>query len=207
MLPYPTAPIARVVNLIPDEDQRLLGLTAEEARRLLFAADPAAALGIGGSFALVVQDGERVRLARSLDRPLRYFLAKQAAGPVLVVADRIDAISGFLEEMGAADQFHPTYTRMVPAHHVTEIAARRLPRPQSHLPPLLRSAAEASCRRTSTRSASPTSSALYAEIRLWLAARPRAAHGRPLLGRRRQRRVLLALYHELLRPGESRRPV
>ena len=30
--------------------------------------------------------------ARSLDRPMRYFLAKRAEGPALIVADRIDAI-------------------------------------------------------------------------------------------------------------------
>ncbi len=33
----------------------------------------------------------------------------------------MDAIRAFLEEEGYGDQFHPTYTRMVPAHHVTEI--------------------------------------------------------------------------------------
>ena len=51
---------------------------------------------LDGSYALVGVDGIAVRLARSLDRPLRYFLAKEADGPVLVVADRIDAIEGWL---------------------------------------------------------------------------------------------------------------
>jgi asparagine synthase (glutamine-hydrolysing) len=209
MLPYPTAPIARVVNLIPEEDPRLLGLTALEARSLLFADDPAAALGIAGiagiagSFALVAQEGERVRLARSLDRPLRYFLAKQAAGPMLVVADRIDAIASFLAEVGAGDQFHPSYTRMVPAHHVTEIRLVGCPDPnptyhrffdppRGVLPPDLDAIGLAYVE------------ALGAEIRLWLAAVPREEPlGVLFSGGADSGAVLLSLYHELLARGDS----
>ncbi len=82
-----------------------------------------------GSYALVGVDGISVRLARSLDRPLRYFLAKEAAGPVLVVADRIDTIARWLSEHGHADQFHPSYTRMVPAHHLTTLRLVGCPDP------------------------------------------------------------------------------
>src|SRR5947208_1378196 len=122
-------PIARVVDLVPDEEQRISNLSVAEARRLLFAADPAAVLAIEGSFALTARDGIRVRLARSLDRPLRYFLAKQADGPLLVVADRIDAVRRCLAELGLEGQFHPSYTRMAPAHHVTELALVGCPDP------------------------------------------------------------------------------
>ena len=121
--------VHRVENLIPDEDQHILNMTVDEARRRLLADDPAAVLDIRGSFALVAREGERVRLARSLSRPLRYFLAKETAGPLLVVADRIDAIHHFLEAEGYANQFHPTYTRMAPAHHVTELALVGCPDP------------------------------------------------------------------------------
>ncbi len=48
---------------------------------------------------------------------------------MLVVADRIDRIHRFLEAEGYAHQFHPTYTRMVPAHYVTEIALVGCPDP------------------------------------------------------------------------------
>jgi asparagine synthase (glutamine-hydrolysing) len=48
---------------------------------------------------------------------------------MLVVADRIDAIRERLEAEGAGDQFHPSYTRMVPAHHVTEIQLVGCPDP------------------------------------------------------------------------------
>src|SRR4051812_1929082 len=118
------ATVARVLNLIPDEDQQILNLSVEDARRLLLSGDPRDVLRIEGSFALVARDAgehQRVCLARSLDRPLRYFLAKEVDGPMLVVADRIDALRSALEREGHGDQFHPSYTRMVPAHHVTEI--------------------------------------------------------------------------------------
>jgi asparagine synthase (glutamine-hydrolysing) len=52
---------------------------------------------------------------------MRYFLAKRAEGPALVVAERIDAIHDWLKAEGLAGQFHPSYTRMVPAHYVVEI--------------------------------------------------------------------------------------
>ena len=114
-------------------------------------------LGIHGSFALVAREGERVRLARSLSRPLRYFLAKEAAGPLLVVADRIDAIHRFLESEGCANQFHPTYTRMVPAHHVTEIALVGCPDPNPRYTRFFSPGDGERCRRIPTSSGGATS--------------------------------------------------
>src|SRR5688572_7316447 len=98
-VPRMSYPIARVINLIPADSQRLWSTTENEARdRLLVGAEEV--LKLDGSFALVAQDGERVLLARSLDRPMRYFLAKAAEGPVLIVADRIDAIAEELSRQG-----------------------------------------------------------------------------------------------------------
>src|SRR6476469_7135162 len=102
-------PISRVINLISEESQRLWTTDESEARRRLLASDVDGVLQLDGSFALVAQDGERVVLARSLDRPLRYFLAKAADGPVLIVAERIDEISAELPRHGWSDQFHPSY--------------------------------------------------------------------------------------------------
>ncbi|HVV72290.1 MAG TPA: asparagine synthase-related protein, partial [Verrucomicrobiae bacterium] len=48
-------------------------------------------------------------------------LAKRHEGPALVVANRIDAIKAWLDANGFGNQFHPQYTRMVPAHHVVQI--------------------------------------------------------------------------------------
>src|SRR5258707_12613188 len=90
-------PIARVVNLIAPESQAFWSGTEADARQRLLAADPAAVLEIDGSFALEAQDGERVVMAPSLDRPLRYFLAKAAGEPVLIAAARIDEMPA---EMG-----------------------------------------------------------------------------------------------------------
>jgi asparagine synthase (glutamine-hydrolysing) len=76
---------------------------------------------IDGSFALVAREGKIVRLARSLDRPMRYFLAKRHEGPALIVAQRIDRIWEWLKKNRFETQFHPSYTRMVPAHHIVQI--------------------------------------------------------------------------------------
>src|ERR1700694_1997392 len=114
-------PISRVINLIGEGSQRLLRIDESEARCRLLASDMGAVLDIDGSFAILAQDGERVVLARRLHLPMRYFLAKSADGPALIVAERIDEIASELARRGWADQFHPSYSRMVPAHHVTTL--------------------------------------------------------------------------------------
>jgi len=60
---------------------------------------------------------------------MRYFLAKQTAGPCLIVAERIDEIANCLKQEGLADQFHPSYTRMVPAHYLLELQLVGCPDP------------------------------------------------------------------------------
>ncbi len=113
--------IERVVDLTDPSLNRIYNMTALEATRRLLHEPPEAVRAIEGSFALVAREGKRVRLARSLDRPLRYFLAKRSEGPALIVADRIDAIAHWLQTEGLGGQFHPAYTRMVPAHYVVEL--------------------------------------------------------------------------------------
>ena len=122
-------PISRVINLIPEDSQRLWTVGVSEGRRRLLASDVDGVLQLDGSFALVAQDGERVVLARSLDRPLRYFLAKSVDGPALIVAERIDEIAAELARRGWGAQFHPSYSRMVPAHHVTTLRLVGCPDP------------------------------------------------------------------------------
>jgi asparagine synthase (glutamine-hydrolysing) len=120
---------ARVVDLTDPALNVLDGIALEEARARVARGDAEAVSVLDGSYALVGVDGITVRLARSLDRPLRYFLAKGADGPVLVVADRIDALERWLVEHGHGDQFHPSYTRMVPAHHVVTLRLVGCPDP------------------------------------------------------------------------------
>lgn len=120
--------IERVVDLTDPQANVILNMSVEEARRCVLAGSEAVA-SIEGSFALLARDGITVRMARSLDRPLRYFLAKRKAGPALFVADRIDTIHAALQAEGLADQFHPSYTRMVPAHYVVDVTLVGCPDP------------------------------------------------------------------------------
>jgi asparagine synthase (glutamine-hydrolysing) len=121
--------VDRVVDLLDPAKNVLFNMTTEEARALLAEGDVEAIRRLDGHFALVATRGQSVLLARSIGRPLRYFIAKRAAGPCLVAADRIDVIHRYLTEQGLADQFHPSYTRMAPAHYVTEVALLGCPDP------------------------------------------------------------------------------
>ncbi len=121
--------IERLVDLIDPATQRLRNLSVEEARERILHGSAESVLAIDGSFALVAREGKRVRMARSLDRPMRYFLAKRREGPALIVSDRIDAIYRQLLGEGLERQFHPSYTRMVPAHHVVELQLVGCPDP------------------------------------------------------------------------------
>jgi asparagine synthase (glutamine-hydrolysing) len=121
--------IERFVDLTEPEANQLYDLTVDEARALLFDQPQQAVRNIHGSFALLAKSGKTVRMARSLDRPMRYFLAKRAAGPVLIVSSRIDTIYNWLKSEGLEAQFHPSYTRMVPAHHVVELQLIGCPDP------------------------------------------------------------------------------
>jgi asparagine synthase (glutamine-hydrolysing) len=121
--------IERLVDLIDPATHRLRNMTVEEARARILHGSADSVLEIDGSFALVAREGKRVRMARSLDRPMRYFLAKRREGPALIVSDRIDAIHRHLQSEGLERQFHPSYTRMVPAHHVVELQLIGCPDP------------------------------------------------------------------------------
>ncbi len=117
------------MDLLDPSINRINNMPVDEARRRVLRGTPESVRAIDGSFALVAREGTRVRLARSLDRPMRYFLAKRQEGPALIVADRIDTICAWLRGEGYAEQFHPSYTRMVPAHHVVEIQLVGCPDP------------------------------------------------------------------------------
>jgi asparagine synthase (glutamine-hydrolysing) len=122
-------PIERVVDLLDPALNVIHNMDVEGARRRVRSGDPSAVGEIDGAFALVAVDGITVRIARSMDRPVRYFLAKRAAGPALFVADRIDGLHQALAREGLADQFHPSYSRMVPAHHVVTLQLVGCPDP------------------------------------------------------------------------------
>jgi asparagine synthase (glutamine-hydrolysing) len=121
--------IERIVNLIDPTTNLIFNMSDQAALERVASGDVAAVQGIDGRFALVATFGQSVLMARSLDRPLRYFIAKRTDGPYLITADRIDAIHSYLEKEGLADQFHPSYTRMVPAHYITEVKLLGCPDP------------------------------------------------------------------------------
>ena len=195
--------VERLVNLIQGESNQFLNATPEQAQAAIASGDANQVAKIEGQFALVHKDGQLVRMARSLGRPMRFFLAKRSEGPCLVVAERIDEIRSFLDSEGLSDQFHPSYTRMVPAHHLLELQLIGCPDPNPQL----------------TRFLAPNRNALPADIesigeayigRLaevcdrWLASIPeKQPIGVLFSGGIDSGSVFLVLYHLLIRRGQS----
>jgi asparagine synthase (glutamine-hydrolysing) len=121
--------VERLVDLLDPHANVLLNMSQEEAAEAVASGDPARVRAIDGHFAIIQKRGNLIRMARSIGRPMRYFLAKQADGPCLIVAERIEDLYAQLRKEGLEDQFHPSYTRMVPAHHLVEIALVGCPDP------------------------------------------------------------------------------
>lgn len=121
--------VADFVNLLNPEDNYIFNMSVEEAEEAVATGDPEKIRSIDGQFALVKKVGQQVFMARSIGRPMRYFLAKRETGPMLIVAERMDEIHKHLKELGLDDQFHPSYTRMVPAHYVVRVDVIGCPDP------------------------------------------------------------------------------
>ena len=118
-----------VIDLIDPALNRIHNMTVDQARACVLNGTTEQVREIDGSFALLARNGKTVRLARSMDRPMRYFLAKRHEGPALVVSDRIDRIHEWLKSKNFQNQFHPSYTRMIPAHYVVELQLIGCPDP------------------------------------------------------------------------------
>jgi asparagine synthase (glutamine-hydrolysing) len=101
--------VNRVVDLTNPEKNIIYNMSREEAIELIKTGDARAVRRIDGQFALVAQEGKKIHLARSIGRPLRFFIAKLQDGPCLVIAERIDQIHAYLKREGLEDQFHPLY--------------------------------------------------------------------------------------------------
>ncbi len=195
--------VDRLVDLLDPQKNVLFDMTTEEARALLAEGDIEAVRRLQGHFALVATRGQSVLLARSIGRPLRYFIAKRAAGPCLVAADRIDSIHRYLQSAGLADQFHPSYTRMAPAHYITEVALLGCPDPNPTYRRFF----------TPLRGTLPADSqaigeayigALYHEIGRWLSQRAtNGPIGVCFSGGIDSGSVLVVTYHAMLQLGMS----
>ncbi|MBN2349164.1 MAG: hypothetical protein JXJ22_10020 [Bacteroidales bacterium] len=121
--------IERVIDLTDPKKNIIYNMTHDEAVEILKSGDLNAVRKIDGQFSLVSVDGKTIRMARSLGRPMRYFIAKKAEGPNLIISERIDTIFEYLKKEGLDDQFFPSYTRMVPAHYITKIELLGCPDP------------------------------------------------------------------------------
>ena len=76
--------VERVVNLIKPDSHRIYNMSVQEAEQRILSGAPNGVEGIDGS-ALLAKEGKTVRMARSMDRPMRYF-TKREEGPALIVA-------------------------------------------------------------------------------------------------------------------------
>ena len=81
--------IERLVNLMDPAANFILNMSLDEAIERVGSGKAEQVRDIDGQFALVHKKGTTVRLARSIGRPMRYFLAKKSDGPILIIAERI----------------------------------------------------------------------------------------------------------------------
>jgi len=121
--------VSRVKDLTNPEKNVIYNMTHEEAVNIVRSGNTEAVRKIDGQFSLVSVEGKTIRMARSIGRPIRYFIAKRPGGPELVIAERIDSIYEYLKNEGLDHQFHPSYTRMAPAHYITKIELLGCPDP------------------------------------------------------------------------------
>lgn len=196
--------IAKVVDLTHPEKNVIYNMSHEEAVDAVRSGDINRVRNIDGQFSLISVEGKTVHMARSIGRPIRYFIAKLAAGPCLVVGERIDAIYEYLKSQGLDDQFQPSYTRMAPAHYITEIELLGCPDPN----PVYERFFEP--QRNSLKGSGPEEigtlymNALYAEIKKWLQTKATSGPvGVSFSAGIDSGSVFLLTYHALRELGES----
>ena len=196
-------PVERLVDLIDVESNVILNMTTAESVAAVASGEIERIRAIDGQFAIVAKQGNIVRMARSIGRPMRYFLAKQAAGPMLIVAERIDQLLHHLQQEGLGDQFHPSYTRMVPAHHLVEIALVGCPDPNPNYTRFFAPERNRLCGNLDEIGRSYIQ-VLAEECGRWLnRIDPQEPIGVLFSGGIDSGAVLLVLYHLLLQRGES----
>ena len=196
--------VEKVIDLTEPEKNIIYNMTHEEAVNAVRSGDVQAVRKIDGQFSIISVEGKTIRMARSIGRPLRYFIAKRPDGPNLVVAERIDTIYNYLKKEGLEHQFHPSYTRMVPAHYITKIELLGCPDPNPVYERFFKP------ERNKLKSRDPKTigklyiGALYEEIRKWLQYRAkRGPVGVTFSAGIDSGSVFLLTYHALKELGES----
>jgi asparagine synthase (glutamine-hydrolysing) len=196
--------VEKVVDLTNPEKNVIYNMTHAEAVKLVKSGDIDAVRKIDGHFCLVAVDGKTVRMARSIGRPLRYFIAKRAAGPSLVVAERIDVIYDYLKKERLDDQFHPSYTRMVPAHYITKIELLGCPDPNPEYYRFFNPVRNKFSKETPAQLGQYYIKVLYEEIKKWLKYRANTGPiGVTFSAGIDSGSVFLLTYHALMELGES----
>lgn len=196
--------VANLVDLTSPDKNIIYNMSHEEAVKILKSGDAEAVRKIDGQFSLVSVDGKTIRMARSIGRPLRYFIAKRAAGPSLVIAERIDDIYEYLKKEGLDDQFHPSYTRMVPAHYITRIELLGCPDPNPVYDRFFNPERNKFTPDNPAKIGEQYIGALYLEIRKWLQHRARSGPvGVTFSAGIDSGSVFLLTYHALRELGES----
>ncbi len=160
--------VNRIVNLTDSSKNIIYNMSLDEATEIVKSGDAEAVRTIDGQFALVAVEGKTIRMARSIGQPLRFFIAKLKAGPCLILAERIDTIYNYLKQEGLDDQFHPSYTRMAPAHYITTIQLLGCPDPSPEFQRFFTPMRNKLKHNSIEQIGEAYIGALYAEIKKWL---------------------------------------
>jgi len=196
--------VGNVVDLTNPEKNVIYSMTHEEAVNVLKSGDAEAVRKIDGQFSLVSVDGKTIRMARSIGRPIRYFIAKKAAGPVLIIAERIDVIFDYLKKEGLDDQFHPSYSRMAPAHYITKIELLGCPDPNPVYSRFFKPERNRFLAEDPSGIGKDYIGAVYNEIRKWLQNRAKSGPvGVTFSAGIDSGAIFLLTYHALRELGES----
>ena len=166
--------VNKVIDLTNPGKNVIYNMTHEEAVAIVRSGDAEAVRKIDGQFSIVSVEGKTIRMARSIGRPLRYFIAKRPEGPNLIIAERIDVIFEYLKKEGLDDQFHPSYTRMAPAHYITKIELLGCPDPNPEYTRFFRPERNRFTVGEAEQIGQKYIGAVYSEIKKWLRFRAKS---------------------------------
>lgn len=196
--------VNQVTDLTNPEKNVIYNMTNEEAVNIVRSGNAEAVRNIDGQFCLVSVEGKTIRMARSIGRPVRYFIAKRPAGPELVIAERIDVIFDYLKKEGLDHQFHPSYTRMAPAHYITKIELLGCPDPNPVYERFFKPERNKFQRQDPAAIGENYIGTLYNEIKKWLTRRATSGPvGVTFSAGIDSGSVFLLTYHALMELGES----
>lgn len=196
--------VERVVDLTDPSKNIIYNMSLQEAIEAVRADNSKAVRNIDGQFALIAVEGKTIKMARSIGRPLRFFIAKLKEGPCLVLAERIDTIYDYLKKEGLDDQFHPSYTRMVPAHYITTIELLGCPDPSPVYKRFFTPERNKFENNSIEQLGEKYIGTLYSEIKKWLQYRAKTGPiGVTFSAGVDSGSVFLLTYHALMELGES----